>query len=214
MVARRYRSSGVVAPRHLTRVPTLPAQSRFDGSTPGEAYWLVRSDLNGPGELFVSSGIRVLRDLRAELGITSGDLVWSEGVLSRLSDRARALGARPTGVMPTGEQQVPIDWLALALWVTYSADAYPSLPGVVDLPSQVVLPRLGATFSGTGDVPTEAAADVDPSLWRVNPWAEGVTITGQVDPQPVLTRQRPRVKRSGGMGLYLAALGVLLLARD
>lgn len=212
-MARRSRSAGVVAPRHLPRAPTLPGESRFDSSTHGAAYWLVRTDLNGPGELFISSGVRVLRDLRAELGITSGDLVWSEGILSRLSDRARALGARPTGPQPVGEQLVSQDWLALALWVTYSADQFPSLPGVVDLPSNVVLPRLGATYTGPGDTPTEAAADVDPSLWRVNPWSAGVTITGQVDPQPVATT-RPAKKRGTGMGLYLAALGALLLARD
>lgn len=202
--SRRYgRASGVVAPRAIPRAPVLPAVSRFDAGAVAGAFWLVRAADRGTGELFVSSGARVLRDLRAELGVTTGDLAWTVGLLERLRDRARALGLNLeplVGALPAAGAEVTGDWLALALWTVYSAEAWPRMPGVVALPERVTLPRVGRVLEG-GDQPTEAATGFDPALLTSDPWA-AIAVTGA---------PRRRKKRGGGAALAMLALAAVTI---
>lgn len=202
------RSAGVVAPRTLVSAPQLPRAADFRSATFGRAYWLARApERTGPGSLFVASGARVLSDLRGELGITTGDPVWSEGILRRLGQLVTAAGARAPTTLPT-RGTLPADWLRAALWYTYIRDGYPRQVESVRLPVATELPTLGAPL-GTDTAQVAVVDNFDPSTLAVDPFsvfeADEIVIGGP-------PRDSSSEGSSSGGGLFLAMLAAAALA--
>jgi hypothetical protein len=201
------RGAGVVAPAAMESFPTLPESADFTTTAAGDAFWMVGREATPTAELFVSSGARVLADLRAELGITTGDVAWTAGLLEALGDRAEATG-RVRATLPAVREVVPADWLRLALWITYSAAegsaGYPD----VKLPSLVVLPAMGRVLVGA-TAPTRARLGFNPALLARDPFHTtpvGFDVTGHPGPR------RRAVRAKGGGAAWLLAVGALAVA--
>lgn len=204
------RAAGDVAPRALSPVPALAETGVFTTDHYGDAYWLVRRRATGAtrptlaGELFVSSGAAVVREARAELGITTGDVGWTEGLFNAARERVIAtLGASPT--LPAVEvgAVVPVEWLWLLLWVTYSRSRGADFEVVT--PLQVELPRLGDVV-GTPNEPTHAALNFDASQLRRNPFTgAGWNVVGA-------SPTRAPAKSSNGLLVALGVVGLLLVS--
>lgn len=188
----------MVAPRELGAAPTFPAVASFATAVYGEAFWLVRARDTGPGELFVSSGAQVLRDLRGELGITTGDAsTWTAGVLNTLGDRLEA--ARVSVTLPRVEPggEITAEWLRPALWFTYSREQGAAMR--VELPRAVELPRLGQVLGASSEL-THARNAFDPALLARNPWA--------IQGPGVRLSEGVRARRSNGALWALAGLAL------
>ena len=202
------RTAGVVAPAAVSTTPALPRQASFATSTWGDAFWFARdpSVSSGPGTLYVSSGARVLRDLRGEVGLSPTPPVWTPDVLERLRDRIVALGG-PSGrwPIPAAGAVITRGWLAWALWFTYERQASPRDSGAVHLPVLLTLPVMGAAFdAGLGGQATGAVGAFDPDELTINPFhAQG--------PQIDVTGNANGATSSGGGG-FIAALVMALLA--
>lgn len=203
------RTAGVVAPAAVSTTPALPRQASFATSTWGDAFWFARdpSYSSGPGTLYVSSGARVLRDLRGEVGLSPTPAVWTPDVLERLRDRIVALGG-PSGPwpIPAAGAVITRGWLAWALWFTYEREASPRNSGAVHLPILLTLPVMGAAFdAGLGGQATGAVGAFDPDELAINPFrAQG--------PQIDVTGNANGATSSGAGGGFIAALVMALLA--
>ncbi len=203
------RAAGDVAPRNLSPVPVLAETAVFTTDHYGDAFWLVRRRATGAmrptlaGELFVSSGAAIVREARAELGITTGDVGWTEGLFDAARERVIAtLGASPALPAVDPGAVVPVEWLWLLLWVTYSRSRGADYEVVT--PLQVELPRLGDAV-GTPNEPTHAALNFDAAQLRRNPFTgAGFSVVGA-------TPTRAPAKSSNAMALALGALGLLLV---
>lgn len=183
------RTAGVVAPVASVTVPALPRQSSFASSTWGDAFWLVRpptSRAQGPGTLYVSSGARVLRDLRGELGLATDPNSWTPEVFSTLRERLAALGV-PASFLgrtaPARGQVVQHGWIEWALWFTYERETWPRDSGVVLLPHLIIRPIAEAVYPiGSTGQRTAAVSTFDPAELSIDPWAvEELNVNGTVE---------------------------------
>ncbi len=208
----RARSAGIVAVSEIATMPALPAQADFATDTWGNAFWFVRApDVpDGAGTMYFSAGSRILRDLRGELNITTGDAVWSEGVLRRLGALASSLGVTPPSELPTSGA-LPSAWLRLALWFTYERDSFPRQVEAVRLPTLRTLPMLGASL-GVGSQPTRAVNNLDPATLAVNPFGpvQAPVIDVEGDPGTTTTTTTRESSSGGGWLLALGALALML----
>lgn len=204
------RAAGDVAPRNLSPVPALPETAVFTTDHYGDAFWLVRRRAVGSarptlaGELFVSSGAAIVREARAELGITGGEVGWTDGLFNAARERVIAtLGESPALPSVEAGEVVPVEWLWLLLWVTYSRSRGADYEVVT--PLQVELPRLG-DLVGTPNEPTHAALGFDASQLRRNPF------TGAGWNVVAALPARAPAKSSNGLLVALGALGLLLMS--
>lgn len=204
----RGRAAGDVAPRNLSPVPALAETSVFTTDHYGDAFWLVRRRAVSSarptlaGELFVSSGAAIVREARGELGITGGDVGWTEGLFNAARERVIAtLGSSPALPAVEAGGVVPVEWLWLLLWVTYARSR--GVEYEVVTPLLVELPRLGDVV-GTPNEATHAALNFDASQLRRNPFTGSGfrVVAGQ--------RAIP-AKSSNAVAWALGVLGLLLV---
>lgn len=206
------RTAGVVAPVATSTAPALPRQASFATSTWGDAFWFARDPAatSGPGTLYVSSGARVLRDLRGELGLSPTPAVWTPQVLETLRDRIVAMGG-PSGPWPIPAAGAVIGrvWMMWALWYTYERESSPRNSGSVRLPVLLTVPLMGAAFdSGLGGQATGAVGAFDPDELSINPFrAQG--------PEIDVTGNAGNSSSAGGGGVLAALLlAMAVLAGD
>lgn len=209
------RTAGIVAPTALSQAPALPPTADYASSRWGDAYWLAREDDAGPGTLYVSSGARLIVDLRGELGMSPLPAVWTTEVFTRLRERAIAASPliSPSGwVMPQPGAQVTPDWLMIALWYTYERGVGLN-PRVIVLPTWRTMPRAGADLGAPGQR-TGAADAFDPEeLGTRNPFGTGAPNPARppAPETPPPATQPASSDDGGGLG-WLLALGAAAAA--
>jgi hypothetical protein len=142
---RHGRSSGIVVAAPMTAIPRLPESSSFASVLDGQAFWVVRERANRTGRLFVSSGLRILRDLRAQCDVATVPFAWSAALFDAAADRAETMGYSGTLPALSSGDPLPRAWLRLILWLTYSAT---DPNAEVVLPTRIEVPRLSARQGG------------------------------------------------------------------
>lgn len=195
---RQNRSAGVFQPPEAPGPNSLPASADFADSQARTAFWMIGDTL------FRSSGARVLRDARTDLGITAGDQAWTEGMLSAIRDRARTRGVSAPA-MPASGAQLSREWLRLVLWVVYSDGSQPL--SAVKLPAALRVPNVNQVLPGGEELGTVATSGFNPTLLAENPFTERVSfdVTGNVVRSSQGTRDNNTAMLVGG-GLLLALL--------
>lgn len=159
------RSAGVISPPSDTSVAQLPATADFSQNVAGDtrsAYWMAGSDL------FRSTGPQVLSDVRSDLGVTTGDMAWTPGLLEIVGQRARGRGAGPPAIPQTGAQ-LSREWLRLALWVVYQGGAVQPL-SQVRMPALLRLPNIGQVMTHLDQLGTVVTPGFNPALLASNPF--------------------------------------------
>lgn len=176
------RNAGIV-PRHLAEAPTLPGVGRFTTNTAfGESFWMA-----GGTQLFLSSGARVLRDVRETLGV-GGDFAWTPAIVTRLREALRSAGPQtgpnasafdreyisPLVAVQNGAQ-VSLHELRCAIWLTYSRTEWSQGPRVIQFPFETGMPRYGEEFSEDSppsvETPTSVVDGFDPEELVFNPFS-------------------------------------------
>lgn len=214
----RARAAGIV-PRLLSEAPTLPGVGRFTTNTGfGESYWMA-----GGRQLFLSSGARVLRDIRETLGV-GGDFAWTPAIVTRLREALRSAGPQtgpnasafdreyitPLASVNNGAQ-VSLHELRCALWLTYSRSEWSQGPRVIQFPFETGMPRYGEEFAEDSppsvQTPTSVVDGFDPEELTFNPFSgQRGTFTGGGSARD--TRNRQSSSDNGPMILA----GAILLA--
>lgn len=137
------KSAGVVNPYVEGGEPprSLPTTSNFTTGHWPDAYW--RRQWDGTPYVFRASGSRVVMDVRSELGMgASGGRLWTPAVIDAVWNRVTSIAAstpRPSASVESGVR-LPLDWLRLALWVTY--DAHNPI-SETQMPRSVLAPMVG-----------------------------------------------------------------------
>lgn len=182
------RTAGTVAPQVLDGgAPlSLPTRANFGTDVWGDAMWLSRAPGAevGPATLYVSSGARVLRDVRGECGLAAEPLAWSADLFAALGSRLATAGV-PSNLLPDGGRApmggpLPRGWLAWALWYTYDREAFPRDQTVV-LPNaqSLTMPNVNGLFPpGSGARPTGALNGFDPALYAESPFTQFDVVGG------------------------------------
>lgn len=205
------RTAGVVAPQVLDGGSplSLPERASFATDVWGDAQWLSRAPGAevGPAILYVSSGARVLRDVRGECGLSAEPLAWSADLFAALGSRLAAAGV-PSNLLPDGGRPptggaLPRGWLSWALWYTYDREAFPRHQTVV-LPNaqSLTMPNVNGVFpAGSGARPTAAVNGFDPALYASSPFT-AFNVTGNA----------PASSPSGGSSGWLLLLAAAAAA--
>lgn len=199
MGSRRARSAGVFVPPESPGPSSLPASADFADSEARTAFWMIGSSL------FRSSGARVLRDARTDLGVTTGDQAWTEGLLSIIRERASTRGVQAPAV-PSSGAQLSREWLQLVLWVVYSDGSQPL--SAVRLPATLRVPNVNQVIAGSEGLGTVVTSGFNPALLAQNPFVSrvaGFDVTG--NPPPRSSSRSDSAMMVGGGLLLLLLLG-------
>lgn len=202
------RAAGIVAPRALSERPTLPRQADFAGSRWGDAFWAFGDPASPILQLYVSSGARLVADLRQELGLAPSPAMWTPAVLEALKSRA---GLGDSWRVPSTGDVLRRDWLAVGIWWAYGRDAWPRNLDWIRFPGLAIFPRVGQDLGTSAGGATSVFANLDPAELTLNPFGpiQGpeIDVTGT---PPAPTASSPS-SGMGGLGLALLALAAVTL---
>lgn len=199
------RQAGVVNPFvEAGEAPrSLPETSDFTGGAWPAAYW--RRRWAGTPWVFRASGSRVILDVRTELGMgADGRRIWTPAVMDAVWQRVTATGitaTRPSARIENGAR-VPLDWLRLALWITY--DAHNPL-SETELPLRVLSPMAGVELPAPDDHAV-TQVQLNTSDLAVDPFRRVYTA-----PEERVEGKSPRRTSSGKGKWLLGGIAALLL---
>jgi len=204
---------------------SLPLVSDFSitGTAPNAAYFEVDNvGRTGPrvSDLVLGSAAQMLRDIREQLNIDTGERIYSLGLLERAAVRAEEFNqgfpAELRAVIPplptipdTGSAPLPLAWMGILLWLTYFPDVRRS---ALVFPTRWKMPDMVADVFPDTRGPVVAFQGFNDRDLRVNPFtARGPTIDVTGDPGDGSGSSSSSSSSSGGLLLVGVGLVALLL---
>lgn len=202
---------------------SLPAVSDFSitGTAPNAAYFEVDNvGRAGPrvSDLVTASAAQIIRDVREQLNVDTGERIYSLGLLERAAVRAgefnEGFPAEQRAVIPPmptipdiGSAPLPLAWMGILLWLTY----FPDVPrSALVFPTRWKLPDMVTDIFPDTRGPVVAYASFNDRDLRINPFlqrGEPIEVVGHVGSDSGGSSG----SNSGILLIGFAALGLALL---